>query len=257
MVAQWGNHMTAELFIEFVGSLGVLCYVGSYALLQLGVIRGNGYLYALMNLGGALFVAISMLNNWNTWSALVSLAFTIFSLIGIYRIYMASRNLRFNDEEHALIAARLITMQRSDARRLLNKGNWRDGNDGDVLTEQGRAVTRLFYIGAGGADVVVGKQRIAQIGAGEFIGELACMTQGNASATVVLNQSSRLFEVSSEALNSLVRGKPDLRAQLEFSFAGNIQSKLLATNALLEQALRSNTGAAAKSTPMGHLARHL
>ena len=237
--------MTVELLIEFIGSLGVLCYVGSYALLQLGIIRGSGYFYALMNLGGALFVAISLINNWNTWSALVSLAFTIFSLIGIYRIYMASRNLRFDAEESGLMRSRLATLPPSNVRRFLSKGRWIDGDVGTPLTEQGQPVTMLRYIAEGQVDVIVGGQRIAQVGAGEFIGELACMQQGAASATVVLSAPTRYFEISSQALNGLIKGNPDFCSQLEFSLAGNIQSKLIATNALLEQALKEQARASA------------
>lgn len=230
--------MTARLVIEIIGSLGVLSYVASYALLQLGIIKGSGYIYALMNLAGAVFVAISLLNNWNMWSALVSFAFTMFSLIGITRIYLSSRGLRLTPQEQDLWDQRFKTMSRGDLRRVLNKGRWVDGAEGDGLTQQGEPVTRLVYLSRGGVDIHSGGQRIAQVGAGEFIGELACMTKGPASATVTLNQPTRYFEVSSDALIKMAKSNPDLRAQLEFAFAGNIQSKLRATNRLLEQAMR-------------------
>ncbi len=231
--------MYTELLVEMSGVLGVLCYVGSYALLQLGVIRGSNYSYAFLNLGGAVFVAISLLNNWNTWSALVSLSFTVFSVVGIIRVYRASRGLRFNQEEADFNAARLSTMPSRDVRRFLSRGVWINGAKGQKLTTQGEPVTHLRYLASGSVDIIVGGQRIAEVGKGEFIGELACMKKGPASATVVLNQDTRFFQISSEALNALVRGKPDFRAHLEFAFAGNIQSKLVATNALLEQALKA------------------
>ena len=136
--------MTVGLVIEIIGSLGVLSYVGSYALLQLGIIKGSGYLYALMNLAGAVFVAISLVNNWNTWSAMVSVAFTAFSLIGITRIYLSTRGPRFNDEEQHLLDKRFKTMSPADMRRVLNNGQWVDGAVGDCLTRQGAPVMSAF-----------------------------------------------------------------------------------------------------------------
>lgn len=230
-------------FIEVMGLLGVLCYVGSYALLQIGVVRGSGYSYALMNLGGALFVAISLINNWNPWSALVSLAFTVFSLIGIARKYLNSRALRFNADERALMRDRFATMMPGQMRRVLDQGTWRAVGAGTELTQEGAPVTRLVYLVEGEVDVFVGGQKIAQVGAGEFIGEMGSLSREPASATVVTNQKTRFFELSSDKLARLTRTSPEMLAQFEFAFAWNIRSKLKTTNALLEQALRERQDA--------------
>lgn len=238
--------MPSSFVIEIIGAIGLLNYVLSYALLQLGIIRGNGYLYPAMNLMGAAFVAVSMLNSWNTWSALTSVAFTIFSIIGMTRVYLHSRELKFDPRESAIYLQRFPLLSRRDMRKVLSQGQWVEGAEGDVLTTQGAPVTDLRYLNEGGVDILVGGQRIADVGSGELIGELACMRKGPASATVVLNQPTEYFTVSTDALKALTKGNADLRAQLEFSFAGNVQSKLVATNARLEQALKALE---AKSAP--------
>lgn len=78
---------------------------------------------------------------------------------------------------------------------------------------------------------------IAQIGTGCFIGDMACMLKGPASATSRLRDDGRYFQISSEALNRLSKDNPDLGAQLEFALAGDTQAKLIATNQLLQKEL--------------------
>jgi len=231
--------MTSTVAIEIIGALGLINYVLSYALLQLGIIRGNGYIYPAMNLMGATFVAVSLLNSWNTWSALTSVAFTIFSIIGMGRVYLHSRELKFDPRESSIYHQRFPLLSRRDMRKILGQGAWVEGAPGDLLTTQGAPVTDLRYIYAGGVDILVGGQRIADVGTGELIGELACLHGGPASATVALNQPTEYFTIKSDALKALTKGNVDLRAQLEFSFAGNVQSKLVATNARLEAALKA------------------
>ncbi|MFT6272131.1 MAG: CRP-like cAMP-binding protein [Dinoroseobacter sp.] len=239
--------MTSTVVIEIIGAIGLINYVLSYALLQLGIIRGNGYVYPAMNLMGAGFVAVSMLNSWNTWSALTSVAFTVFSVVGMTRVYLHSRKLKFDPRESSIYQQRFPLLSRRDMRKILSQGNWVDGEAGFVLTTQGQPVIDLRYVYSGGVDVLVGGQRIASIGSGELIGEMACMRSGPASATVVLNQPTEYFTVSTEVLNTITKGNVDLLAQLEFSFAGNVQSKLVATNARLEAMLRAQAEKAPKT----------
>lgn len=229
--------MSQSLLIEIVGSLGVVSYVLSYALLQTGVIRGNGYVYPAMNLIGACCVATSLLNNWNLWQLLISILFAGFSIVGMTRVYLANRQLHFEPREKRLHETRFSMLTRGDMRRVLAAGQWEDLAPGHVLTTQDEPVAQLAYIDRGGVDVEVNGHKIVEVGRGEFIGELASLTSGAASATVIVNQPSTCFMIPSETLRAMVRGKPDLRAQLEFAFAGNIRSKLLATNARLHAVL--------------------
>ena len=107
-----------------------------------------------------------------------------------------------------------------------------------MLTEQGEPVRHLCYIAEGGASVIVDGQIIAWIGPGELVGEFNCLTEGPASATVVLDRPTRYFAISSAALLGLVRSNPELEVHLHFAFNGHAQSKLLGSNAALSRALR-------------------
>ncbi|WP_299688323.1 cyclic nucleotide-binding domain-containing protein [uncultured Tateyamaria sp.] len=222
---------------QLAGFVGVAFYLGAYGLLQLGVIRGNDYPYALMNLAAASLVLVSLLTSWNLFSAIIQISWITLSVLGMGRVWLMTRGLRFSGEEQTLLDAHFPTLRRYDARKVLGAGTWTNRAPGDTLTEQGVPVMQLCYIHRGGADIEIGGQVIAQVGAGGFIGEMGCMTSAPASATVRVNAPTRIFVLSSVALRRLVKRNPDLSPHLEFAFSGNTRAKLMATNALLQQSL--------------------
>ncbi|MCR9127594.1 MAG: cyclic nucleotide-binding domain-containing protein [Rhodobacteraceae bacterium] len=235
-----------DLF-EISGLLGVALYLFSYAALQSGILKGASYTYALLNMLAAALVLLSLTREWNLSSALIQISWITISVVGLTRVWLLTMALRFSEEEAELVARRFPTMRRLDARRLLNKGVWRDLDEGDVLLEHHQPVETLSYLYKGGADIEIGYNVIAEVGDGEFLGEMACLAKGPASATVRINQPSRVFSIASDDLRRMIRRNPDLGSHLEFAFAGNIRAKLIATNALLDQALHEQQkGAAAE-----------
>ena len=72
---------------DIVGNLGVVLIVGSYLLLQIDKVKSSSLSYSMMNLFGASFVIISLIENFNL-SAFIIEAFWIgISLIGIVNYY--------------------------------------------------------------------------------------------------------------------------------------------------------------------------
>jgi hypothetical protein len=226
------------IFFEAAGFVGVALYLGSYAALQAGFLRGSGFAYAAMNFLAASFVLISLLAEWNLWSAIIQTSWIVISIVGLTRLWILKRALRFNEEEERFVAAKFPALDRVDARRFLNAGQWCDGHPGDYMTLQGKPVTDLYYLASGSVRVDVADQTIARVGVDHFIGEMACLEQGPASATVRVAEPARYFTISSEALDKLVRRWPDIRPHLHFAFFGNTQAKLIETNRAYSEALR-------------------
>ncbi|WP_104016903.1 CBU_0592 family membrane protein [Roseovarius nitratireducens] len=56
---------------DWAGYAGVSVYLGAYICLQLGLIRGSGYRYALLNMIAAIFVLISLSAEFNLASAII------------------------------------------------------------------------------------------------------------------------------------------------------------------------------------------
>ena len=225
-------------YYQIAGYGGVVFYLSSYGLLQMGVLKGNSYTYAALNMLAAALVLVSLFRNWNLFSAIIQVSWITLSVIGIARVWVLTNMLRFTEEEKALLANRFPTLRPIDGKKLMQAGTWHDGQIGEALTQQGKPVQALSYLINGGVDIEVGGQVIAQVGGGQFIGEMGCMTSDAASATVRLNQPTRYFSASSETLRRLVRRNPDIGPHLDLAFSGNIRSKLIATNTVLEKAMK-------------------
>lgn len=75
---------------NFIGFVGVFCYLGSYFLLSLKKLDGNGYAYLYINLFGALFVAISLIDNFNAPSFVIQTSWIVLSIYGIIHLKIRS-----------------------------------------------------------------------------------------------------------------------------------------------------------------------
>jgi hypothetical protein len=74
-----------------LGLFGTVFYFLSYALLNLNKLQGNSYTYILMNLIGASLVLFSLIKHWNLSSVIIQGGWIIFSIIGIFNIYIRKR----------------------------------------------------------------------------------------------------------------------------------------------------------------------
>jgi hypothetical protein len=74
--------MNYSLF-DFIGNIGVTLIIVSYLLLQLDKLNSKNILYSVMNLLGASFVIISLIENFNMSAFVIEVFWVGISLIGI------------------------------------------------------------------------------------------------------------------------------------------------------------------------------
>ena len=60
-----------------LGVLSLVLYLGSYLSLQLGLIRGDGWLFAALNLAASLSLIISLTAQFNLYSMMVEVAWAV------------------------------------------------------------------------------------------------------------------------------------------------------------------------------------
>jgi len=221
-----------DALLQVSGLLGVAVYLVSYALLPLGLIRGAGYAYAVMNLLAAAFVLASLTQAFNLASALVQVFWIAISLIGIGRLLWLNHRIRFNAEELALVEDVLPRMPKALARRLLNGGTWADWRPGTEMTQEGRPVTHLHYLLDGAAEVISGGRAVAELSRG-LIGEMNVMARGPASATVRVAQGARVFSISGATLQRLSASDREMSLYIEQHLSEATRRKLIEANARL------------------------
>ena len=215
-----------------VGLVGVALYLGSYFALQAGLIRGQSYAYAFLNLLAASCVLYNLKTDFNLSSAVIQIAWITISLVGMARLYFIAKYYKLRGEEALFINSKFPDLPMNLARRFLDSGEWRNSPPGTILTNEGAPVPELVYISDGSAVVTVGEREVAQVQRDSFIGEITCLKGTAATATVTIHEASRCFFIPAEKLRRLVQKNAALRQAFEASFAADVQRKLLANNDL-------------------------
>ena len=85
---------------------------------------------------------------------------------------------------------------------------------GAVLTREGRIGNDCFLIADGEAEVTIGGVVVARVGPGEFVGEMALVSDGFRSATVRATTPMHLFTMHKSVFATLLDHAPMTRALL-------------------------------------------
>ena len=104
---------------------------------------------------------------------------------------------------------------------------------GTALTEAGATSSELFVVLRGKMQVSHGDQKLATIGAGSWIGEMALLTDAPASATVSAITDLAVLSISHEAFRHLLDTHPDLRGAFYEHFAAELARRLSHANELV------------------------
>lgn len=215
---------------QLAGYVGVFFYVASYAALQLGWVRGRGFVYAFMNLLGASLVLVSLIEAFNMFSMIISVVWITISVVGILRNYLLNKVIRFSEDEQRVLQRIAPGLGKPDGRALMNLGAWVDGTHDTELTVQGQPISHMYWIKSGLVAVWAGGQRVAEIGEGSVLGEATALTGADATATVKVDQVASYFCIPASALRDLAKKNADIRAELQHSFSAEMRNKLEQSN---------------------------
>jgi CRP-like cAMP-binding protein/Zn-dependent protease len=92
----------------------------------------------------------------------------------------------------------------TDLALVLDHGSWRNAAPGEPVIVQGETGDAFFVIGSGQADVVRDGEVIASLGAGQYFGEVALLTDEPRNATVVAHTPLRVFRLDREAFGQVI-----------------------------------------------------
>ncbi len=215
---------------EAAGFLGVALYLGSYAALQFGWIRGSGYTYTLLNLAAASCILFSLLASFNLWSAIIQISWITLSVIGLARYFMLTHKRALTDDETAMLKRWFPLISTADAVQLLRAGEWVDFEDGAEIATQGKVIGALYFQIDGVTEARFDGKRVGAIRNQGVIGELTCFSGEPAGATVRAAGPVRCFRLSTEALRTLVRNNTDFRLTLIESLGTETRAKLTGAN---------------------------
>lgn len=223
-------HMVPASAFDLAGYVGVACYLCAYAALQSGLIRGNSYVYASLNLLAAALVLASLANEFNLAIAIFQASWIALSFAGMARVFFLTRTIRFNSEEADLLSRKLPKLSKVSARKFLNLGLWTDADRGTVLIREGETHGALIYLATGEARVLSEDRCVGTVEAGNFLGEMTALEGTPATATVVLSGPARYFRVEAYKLEQISKRDVDFQLELENAIGEDIRQKLVAAN---------------------------
>ena len=123
----------------------------------------------------------------------------LFILINVYALFWLIRDrlsLRLPEKEGPLLRDALAGLDDAQISRLLKAADWQDYKPGDTLIKQHEHVDALYFLCSGGASVEVNQSKVTHLEKGAFIGEIAYLTGIPATATVVIDEPSRVLKFS-------------------------------------------------------------
>jgi CRP/FNR family transcriptional regulator, cyclic AMP receptor protein len=176
----------------------------------------------------ALIYALTSPGNLGTalWAALLILV----SLSMLIRYALAEQAAKFSDEENALRDILMPDLNRASARHLMDRGNWINGKAGETLITEDEAISHLFYLSQGRADVLLKGRTIAHCQSGQLIGDVTALSGEPASGTVKLSQDSRFWCISAPQLRQYLDLHPNVRTAIERQINAALDAKLRAAN---------------------------
>lgn len=86
---------------------------------------------------------------------------------------------------------------------------------GTELVRQGEFAYEFFIIESGGAEVLRDGERIAELGPGDFLGEMGIVAKSVRNASVITTIVSDVIVMTEQAFRSMSQSNPDIASRIE------------------------------------------
>jgi CRP-like cAMP-binding protein len=99
-----------------------------------------------------------------------------------------------------------------------------DVADGYTLMRQGDLAQEFFLIVTGNVRIERDGQPVNTLGPGDFLGEIALLSEGRRTATAVTEGPAKLLVITHRGFNSLLDSSPAIRSAILKGLADRLQS---------------------------------
>jgi hypothetical protein len=216
---------------QIIGICGALIYLGAYASLQLGLLRGNSIPYASINISAASCILISMFSEFNMGSAIIQISFITLSSLSILRFLIAKIPPSVTMDEKNLADKLLPGVPLRRAMSVLRIGDWHIA-DTAILTVENEPLEAIYYLACGSASVSRKGNKIGTVRENELIGDMGVLQNVPASASVQLAQPSRYYAIDADTFRAALNGKEDIRMSFQGSALSAMSARLRRANRL-------------------------
>lgn len=162
----------------------------------------------------------------------------VFIAINAYqlsRLMQDRLSLRLPADERELLRNVLTGLDDAQIARLLVAGRFSDIAKGTLLAEENQPLERLFFICAGHVRVTIGGREVAHLEKGNFVGEVAFLTEKPATATVVAEDSVRALVFEGSELSRFFRNEAEVAGLIYQLLGRELANKIKVSNMLISE----------------------
>jgi hypothetical protein len=145
-------------------------------------------------------------------------------------------SLRLPETERELLRSIFTGLDDAQIARLLVAGRFNDIAKGTTLTEENKTLETLFFICAGHLNVTVAGRKVAHLEKGNFVGEIAFLTEKPATATVVADDNVRALVFDRAELNRFFRSETEVAGLIYQLLGRELAHKIKVSNILISEA---------------------
>jgi CRP-like cAMP-binding protein len=163
----------------------------------------------------------------------------VFILINAYQLSLLLRDrmlLRLPEEYRDLLRSVLTGLADTQIARLLVAGNFVDVVKGTLLAEENKPLDKLLFICSGHVRVVIAGREVAHLEKGNFVGEVAFLTEKPATATVIAEDDVRALVFERAKLSQFFRDETEVAGLIYQLLGRELANKIKVSNALLSEA---------------------
>ena len=161
------------------------------------------------------------------------LIFISINLYQIYRLVKDRLSLRLPEPDRVLLRSVLAGLDDAQIARLLVAGEFCDIADGMTLAQENQPLEKIFFICSGRVRVTIGNREVSHLERGNFVGEVAFLTERPATATVIAEGAVRAFVFERGKLTQFFRQEAEVAGLIYQLLGRELAHKIKVSNTLL------------------------
>jgi CRP-like cAMP-binding protein len=162
--------------------------------------------------------------------------FIVINAFQLFRLVQERRSLRLPERDRDLLRSVLKGLADAQIARLLVAGEFCNVEKGATLAEENKPLDRLFFICTGTVKVTIAGREVSQLGKGNFVGEVAFLTEKPATATVIAETGIRALVFARDDLSDFFRRDADVAGLIYQLLGRELAQKIKVSNSLISAA---------------------
>ncbi len=161
------------------------------------------------------------------------LVFILINLYHLYRLVQDRLHLRLPEKGRELLRKALTGLDDAKIARLLGAGALCDLPAGTTLAEENQTLDKLYFLCEGRVAVTIGGRAVSQLKEGNFVGEVAFLTERPATATVVAETAVRALAFDSDTLKRFFKNETEVAGLIYQLIGRELAHKIKVSNTII------------------------